>query len=137
MKKAIVAVFLGGLIFAGCDKPVEIEFQKPTGTKMVTMGHEYTWPAKITFQRSDDVNQIKDYDVKLTIPSNQGMIEASGKISFYPFKATDEATLTTYMFSFSAKDLERLYNGEVITVKADNADDQLMYKMILGTGKNK
>lgn len=136
MKRAIFAVILGGLIIAGCDKPVEIAFDKPTGTKMVTMGQEYTWPASVTFQRSDDVNQFKIYDVKMTIPSNQGMIEASGKMTFYPFHATEEATLTAYKFSFSAEDLNKLYKGEVVTIKAENADGQLMYKMVLGTGKN-
>lgn len=136
MKKAIFAAILS-LIFVGCDKPVEIDFQKPTGTIMVVNGQTYTWPAKVTFQRSDDVNQINDYDIKLTVPSNQGMIEASGKMSFYPFRATDEATLTNYNFSFASDDLDKLYKGEVLKLKVNNADDQLMYKMILGTGKNK
>lgn len=137
MKKVIFAVLLGGLIIAGCDKPVEIDFQKPTGTKMLVQGQEYTWPAKVTFMRSDDVNQIKEYDVKFTIPSDQGMIQASGKMYFYPFKATEEATLTTYAFSFDPADLATLYSGEVVTIKSDNADGQLMYKIVLGTGKNK
>ena len=135
MKKVIFAAFLA-IVFVGCDKPVEIDFQQPTGTKMVANGQDYTWPAKVVFQRSEDVNEIKSYDVKLTIPSNKGMMEASGKMAFYPFRATDEAVLTSYTFSFTPVELDRLYNGEAVTIKAYNADDQLMCKMILGTGKN-
>ena len=119
--KLFVLLFLVGMIIAGCTEPTTLAFKKPTGTKMMLQGTEYTWPVTVTLERPTDVNQTQQYTADLTIPSDEGMIKVAAEITMFPFKDTGSGALN--VIALDSDQLKDLYTGKSVTIRAKTEKD--------------
>jgi hypothetical protein len=121
--KLFVLLALLGVVIAGCTEPTTLAFKKPTGTKMMLQGTEYTWPVTVTLERPTDVNQKQQYTADLTIPSDQGMIKVAAEITMFPFKDTGGETLN--VVTLDSGQLKDLYTGKSVTIRAKTEEDNI------------
>ena len=110
-------LFVFGALAAGCNEPTTLAFKSPTGTKMTLEGQEYTWPCTVTLDRPIDVNEKLQYNGKLTIPCDKGMINVPVEVTLFPFKDTGGESDNT--IELDRGQLQDMYNGKSITIRSE------------------
>jgi len=131
MRAVIIASVLCLGLSGGCTTTT-VHFHEPEGTKMVFGGKSYTWPAEIDLVRPAEPPDVLIHDLKMFIPTADGVIRARGEIHIYGYYPKTVDKYAANDCSIDAEHIRKILEGYAVTIDGYSAGGDRIYRIILG-----
>ena len=128
----VILVFLVLGLLGGCATTT-VYFNSPKGTEMHFNGERYVWPTKVDLVRPAEEGERVVHDLKMNIPTDQGVLRAKGEIQVFAFQPTDVDKYARNDCEIDLNHLKKLREGYAVTVDGFSAGRKSrLYRIILG-----